>query len=57
MRIWESNLPFLLTNKEFELFFKKEVKIEVARLKNKGVLDIKLITIEELLDKRRTLLE
>jgi hypothetical protein len=34
----------------------KEKKIEVARLK-KGELDITLITIEELLDKRRTLLE
>lgn len=33
------------------------MKIEVARLKNKGVLDIRLITVEELLDKRKTLLE
>jgi len=46
-----------LTNNGFKLFLKKEVKIEVARLQNKGELDIKLITIEELLDKRRTLLE
>lgn len=30
---------------------------EVARVKNKGVLDIRLITVEELLDKRKTLLE
>jgi len=31
--------------------------IEVARLKNEGELNIRLITVVELLDKRRTLLE
>ena len=28
-----------------------------ARLKNKGILDIRLITVDELLNKRKTLLE
>lgn len=37
--------------------FNKGAYEEVARVKNKGELDIRLITIEELLDKRKTLLE